>query len=796
MSPLPSDPLSPNTPFDAISVDRSDLVSSDSRRRIETASLSLIALIGVWWPRYSFESTFWLSAEILFVLLFAAFVLIAKHARARAVLCAALLFIPIIFALVARQLGSPIPFEMTGISTLGVGSLVLALQAKSIRNLALSVVASGFLVLFATFTLNEMATPVPAIAWITVCLWHLVANHWERVSACTPEEVRYSAGVRPVTVLAGLLLFAVGGWAIHGRFVRSQPLSWGFMPTSGGTSWSDPAARSGVGSGDAAIAAKDHAESFGAVESDLFLESTDSTLFDMFSDSIGQPKLKPKWERRQGMTPENLIHAHQRTAKSERGGDSFSTSRTKPLPPQPLNDAKERAILQWIGPTGIRLAMNRYDTFDGVDWSQRANWKTPQLSRVEFGDEPWFFDPRQKTQVLREDFDCEHGGILKVLRLDSTRIPSPMMTTGVHIKDVDRQDFFGIEQDGSLFMPGRVKIPALSILHLASTRVSEDELLVPHALADFQIHQDLIALHAESSNRSDADEVLPHQMTRGEKKAAELAKGWTRDEPNPFLKLQAITDQLRTDFEFDRHFNEGDDPDPLDHFLRTQRGGDHLFATAAAVMGRAIGLNTRLVSGFYVRPGAVDIGQGHASVLPEDVHVWAEVQLNDGRWIEIEPTPGYRQPIYKPSAWLLAKRFAAANWPWFIGAALVFLVLYLTRIYWFELFFWTTWRAGRLTSDRRQVSVLLWILQLRARLAGNPRCVGTPQRDWILSLTEHDEELASGALACCNAADQMIFGKQVACDWSAPANLLAKNMTTHYIALHSREDSSPKRTSV
>lgn len=790
MSPLPSDPLNSDETFDAISVDRSDIVTSDSRRRIETATLSLISLVGVWWPRFSFESTFWLSAEILFVLLFTAFILFARHERARTVLGAALLLIPIIFAWVARQMGSPIPFEMTGITTLGVGSLALAIKAKSTRNLALSVVASGFLVLFATFTLNEMGRPVPAIAWITICLWHLVANHWERVSACTPDEVRYSSSVRPLTVLAGLLLFAVGGWALHGRFVRSQPLPWGFMPTSGGTSWSDPAARSGVGTGEAAIAAKDHAESFGAVESDLFLESTDSTLFDMFSDSIGQPKLKPKWERRQGMTPEKLIHAHQRTAKSERGGGSFSTSRTKPLPPQPLNDAKERAILQWIGPTGIRLAMNRHDTFDGVDWTQSTNWTTPQLSRVEFGDEPWFFDPRQKSQVLRQDFDCEHGGILKVLRLDSTRIPSPMMTTGIHIKDVDRRDFFGIEQDGSLFMPGRVKIPPLTILHLASTSVTEDELLLPHALANLQTYQEPPALHAESNK----DESPPNQLTRGQKKAVEFAQAWTRDEPNTFLKLQAITDRLRSDFEFDRQFHEGDAPDPLDHFLRTQRGGDHLFATAAAVMGRAIGLHTRIVSGFYVRPNAVDLGQGHASVLPEDVHVWVEVQLTDGRWIEVEPTPGYREPIYTPSAWLLAKRFVAANWPFFCAAAVVLLILYLTRIYWFELFFWTTWRAGCLTSERRQVSVLLWILQLRARLAGKPRCLGMPQRDWILSLAKHDEQLASGAMACCNAADQMIFGKHVACDWSAPANLLAKNMTTHYIAQHSGDDSSPKGT--
>ena len=80
------------------------------------------------------------------------------------------------------------------------------------------------------------------------------------------------------------MLCIVGGLLVRDRFGQSDRLAFGFMPTSGGSKWSDPAARSGIGTGDAAIAAKDHAESFGAVESEIFLESTESTLFDMFND--------------------------------------------------------------------------------------------------------------------------------------------------------------------------------------------------------------------------------------------------------------------------------------------------------------------------------------------------------------------------------------------------------------------------------------------------------------------------------------------------------------------------------
>ncbi len=767
------------TRLSASRVERPD----DRRRMIESVVLALIGLVGVWWLRISFESAAWCAAEALSILTFAFLLLLASRDRNRLVFFFGLLTSPLIFAVVARQFGSPIPFEMTAISMLGVGALALALYLPTRRNLALSVVTSGFLVLFTTLISDSSGALKPALLWITLCLWHLVANHWERVTACTPDEVRRSAHVRPATVVAGLVLFVLGGWAIHGRASKPDRFSWGIMPSSGGSSWSDPAARSGVGSGDAAIAAKDHAESFGAVESDIFLESTQSTLYDMFSDSIGQPKLKQIWERRQGLTPEKLIHAHQRTAKSERGGGSFSTSRDKPPPLQPLRDARERAVMQWIGPTGIRLAMNRYDGFDGVDWFLQTSWKNEQLSRVELSEEPWFFDPRQANKVATSPESFRHGGVLKVLRLNTTRIPSPMMTAGVHIKDIDRPDFFGIEHDGSFFMPGRVKIPTLTVMHLAASHVMEDDLLKPTSLSDRRSHLQMLASLPETRrlNQRPTLTEAEFESSRGQLMAGKLAEELTAEETNPYRKLQAIVAHLRDDYEFDRQ-SAAEGADPLHHFLTAKRGGDHLFATAAAVMGRSIGLNTRLVSGFYVRPSAIDVGQGHASVLPEDVHVWVEVQLDDGRWIAVEPTPGYRQPVFRPSNWLLAKRFAAAYWPHALGVAAIGTLVFLTRVIWFELFARLAWWMGGMLSDRRRVRVLLLILQWRASLAGKPRRTGLPQRDWLLSLTRSDDKLAAGALACCDAADRMVFGGKVAGDWSAPANLLVRQMTTRYIS--------------
>ena len=182
----------------------SRLERPDHRRRaIESAVMALVGLAGVWWLRLSFESTPWCTAEALSILTFTLLLVLANGVRHRRVVCLGLLTSPLIFAVVARQFGYPVPFEMTAIALLGVGSLALGLYSPTRRNVALSVVASGFLVLFTTLISDDSGALTPALIWITICLWHMVANHWERVTSCTPDEVRRSTRVRPLTVFAG-----------------------------------------------------------------------------------------------------------------------------------------------------------------------------------------------------------------------------------------------------------------------------------------------------------------------------------------------------------------------------------------------------------------------------------------------------------------------------------------------------------------------------------------------------------------------------------------------------------------
>ncbi len=708
------------------------------RRSNEAILLAILAITSVACLRYPLESGTLFVAEMLTILaIFVAEVLKPFRRRYLGMACVAS---PIVFALIARQVGSPIAYEMTALTTYGAAALAMTIGRDRTR--AMSLVASGFLTLFAVTISDNRNAVVLAIAWMAVCVWHLVANHWERLEVCAVQQVRRSAAVRPASVVVALVVCMIGGMIVRGRFDESNRFTEGFMPTSGGSKWSDLAARSGVGTGDAAIAAKDHAESFGAVESELFLESTASSLFDMFNDSIGEPKKKVKWERRQGLTPEKLVKTHEQTAKSEKGGSSFSTDRMPPKKHLHLNDSVENAVVQWAGPTGIRLAMNRYDSFDGIDWSNRSKQRNEKLARRQIDDAVWFFDPAALAARRQVSASATDVNLLKVLRLDSTRLPTPMLTSGLHIKDVDRQDFFGIEDDGSYFMPGRERVPALTVVNVASTNVMEDELW------------EALAGRSESprNSRSLANvDNMPNPEC-----LTSLVESWTAGLDHPYEKLQAIVSHLREDFIFDRAAGSNSSG-PVEAFLRTRCGGDHLFATTAAMMVCELGLKTRLVTGFYVRPSAIDIATGHTNVLREDVHVWVEVRLDDGRWVEIEPTPGYRQPVYKPSTWLVVKQFAAAKWPHALGLIAIGGLLFVTRLIWIEFGLAVFYLVGAIVWPRRRMRLAMIVLQTRALLAGCPRVAGCPQRDWLLSLTTGNERVGQAARRFCDVADRAAF---------------------------------------
>ena len=709
-----------------------------SRRRVEPILLALLAISTVMPLRLYVEWPVGLSAEILSIISFA---LMAEFFRTRrqrwrhgrlietaSISC--LVIASPISAILCRFYSSPIAYEISALTTIGAISLAIALCADRKRTRSYSLVSGGFLVLF-TAAISEYSNVIflPMI-WMLGCLWHLIANRWESLDLAMPVQVERNRKLTPVSLFWLFALISVVIYSVRDHLPGSNRFTRGWMPTSGGSQWSDPAARDGVGTGDAAVAARDRAESFGAVDSDMLLESTESSLFDMANEMIGDPITTKVWESRQAIGNENFIPMHEDASRSEKGGGSFSVDRMPPAEHFHLSDEVDKSVVQWDGPTGIRLAMHRYDQFDGHRWTKTQVPQLANIQDVQIDNEHWWFDStiRSWFRKVPESVDV---GLVKIINLDSQRFPLPMMTAAVHIKQIDRKDFFGIAPDGCFFMPRRKRIPPLTVVHAASLSISEDDLR-----ERLKSNQALI-----SNSQSYPTLALKDQ--------------WCASDRSPLQNLRRVVANLRAEFKLSRDGSGA--AKTLEEFLDTKRGGDHLFATSAALLARQLGFQSRLVTGFYVRPESYDVTAGHSSVMRRDFHVWTEVRLEDGRWFEIEPTPTYVQPYFGRSLWLRFTDALQLCAPFLAWGCVAIVALYITRVQWINWLLNALWATSVWRNDRARLKLAMQVIECRASLAGCKRLAGDSQRVWLERLSRVRPNLQEATDAFLDAADLVFF---------------------------------------
>ena len=114
-----------------------------------------------------------------------------------------------------------------------------------------------------------------------------------------------------------------------------------------------------------------------------------------------------------------------------------------------------------------------------------------------------------------------------------------------------------------------------------------------------------------------------------------LARRLTEGREGVAAKARAIEAHLRG-FAYSTELDAGGD-DPLAHFLFERRAGHcELFATAMAVMLRAVGIPARVVGGFY---GGERTEEGDYLVRLANAHAWVEVILDDETVAIVDPTP-------------------------------------------------------------------------------------------------------------------------------------------------------------
>lgn len=657
--------------------------------------------------------------------------------------------VPWLVDAIGRSFGAGNGMEIVMLSSLAWGSLAGAVIPISSRQIQLSVICSGFLTLFTVFISDSSVAKWFAFGWMALCLWWLMGQHWERMEQTPAMDVRTIGNWRWSYLIVGSVLFLGVTAVVSDRVPIVRKLRAELMPTSGGTTGKDSAARSGVGNGDALIAAREHAVSFGAVETDLFLESEQPSLFDVFSEEFGDPKVPQRMQRAQALAPQESQADESQFAEANRASQDqqFSIDRDAPSKRKKLEDLNSNALMYFRGEAGVRLAVQRFEIFNGSVWSKREKPLpySSKLTATAIEERTWISLAGQ----VRRSISPYVGALpeaLKFTRYRSAIVPTRAGTQMWSIDQISDPTFFGISSDHCLFMPGREFVPDYTVVRFVNSRIHLPKLdALLQGCAPGYAHYDM-----EERCRTDIAE-LAHEY------AADKERGWSQ--------VESVVRGVRRDFEWDRavvssHMANGSQLEkstPLRDFLVNRSGPSYLFATASAMMLEHLGYETRLVTGFYVHPGHLT-DQQEIAIQPEDAHVWLEVNAGHDYWVPLEPTPGFRQPRYTSGFWYHLKQAKYTILFALILGSLLVSMVYVFRARLFEVACLCFQPLLPILRDQHQVASLAWLMDMRLSLAGRPR-----QRSSILrvhaglfkhALSRDIEELLNQYFV---ASDRLLF---------------------------------------
>jgi protein-glutamine gamma-glutamyltransferase len=117
----------------------------------------------------------------------------------------------------------------------------------------------------------------------------------------------------------------------------------------------------------------------------------------------------------------------------------------------------------------------------------------------------------------------------------------------------------------------------------------------------------------------------------------ELLGRWRIGRGDPRATLDAIQQRLQSDYAYSLVHERGRHHDATVDFLFSQKQGHcEYFASSFALLGRAVGIPTRVVGGYRVFERN-PIGE-YWIVRERNAHAWVEIWL-DGRWTTWDPTP-------------------------------------------------------------------------------------------------------------------------------------------------------------
>lgn len=599
--------------------------------------------------------------------------------------------------------------------------MIASLPFRSERRIAnMTTLTSLALMAVSVFMSVYWSVTICGIVYAVLGVGWLVTSYWDRIAGRFPEGTK-SEIPRGAVGLAFCLavLLAATAIGIAGTNHATRALA-GFMPSSGGNRVSDVRSQGGVGDGDDLVQGTKDAMSFGPTESEVFLESKMPSLFDVFDDTYDAPVIKKKTlQKAISLPPSKMEHRHSRVATTKSKGNDFSLLRKNEARRQKsLDDKKSPALFYVKGRVPLHLRTTIYDQFDGVNLQAADSHDEPPLKLIKEEGVPWF---NVSCPLSEEHIHSTEEHLLKFINLKTDRIPSPPRLARFQIKDVDREDMFGLAVDGHPRITVDF-IPQLTVMRVQSFLVSSPTLLSDYATSKLQ---QSISLPDQEASAPRIRE-LAHQLTAG------LQPGWQQ--------VAAVRDHLRSEYVHASDSQLTEDIEfPVETFLfDTKQGPDYLFATATSLLLRELGYTSRVVSGFYADPQHFDTGTWQTPVAKEDVHFWVEVSWDGKVWHPLEPTPGYELLTPRLTPWqrlqaacMAAFKWCVSNWIPLTVAAIVIVVVFVLFARLADIALRLANRYAWFGSDRNRILWTARLMQWRARIQGHRRPEGKTFARWI-----------------------------------------------------------------
>lgn len=609
--------------------------------------------------------------------------------------------------------GDVASWEIAFVRALTGTAIVGAALSSWSRVARLAATMSAFLVL-AAHVYGDVS--IPALR-ILVAVYAAMGSVWlmNDYGSQSPDVVavnrsRFSAWRRYAIGAALALSAAVAG---HWTFAPPSGQLAAWADSSGGNRRPDSTARSGRQDGGGSYRSDQVPESIGFSESRHFLDSPRPSLYDVYNESKGEPippvtagrtkVLKSADQPKKGGNPPVSFEAQRK---------SFTTTRESPPPNSGFSNREGKAlcIVDGQGPMHLRWAV--YDRFDGRTW-QEAPGASPRDAVVKTGRDTWM---QRNSNYADRGIDVDVK--VKVVKLTTNRAPTPADPVEFRCGAIDQTDYFAWLDDGVLSMRYQQFLPPGAQFEFRCRQLDEQGV----AAATFE------SLGRVAPVRRNA-EAFPGV----EAEINKLVAGWIGSAPRGPRQVEALVAGLR------RHASLNPAAvvppvvtDSTVYFLKLSRSGpDYLFASTAADLLAGLGYRTRLASGFYAGPKAYDTASGQYSLYHDDLHFWAEIQDDDGRWHLVEATPGHE--IYRPvQPWtarlhasaMNALKAAGQRWPLWTGVLVIAIVALLRRR---EICDWIAtrhWHLTRRGSASCPVCRCLRIVDQRARYARLPRARG------------------------------------------------------------------------